>query len=293
MSSEPEPTVVTPELLRAWGLPDGGDSKYVRGQVLVVGGAARSPGAAMLSGAAALRVGAGRLTLAVARSVASQVAVALPECGVAALEETADGHVYGRAVGEHVSIDLRKADAVLIGPGLDDIDHAADLLETLSSDIRPETVTALDAFALGALTRRPTVREGFSGPLVLTPNKEEAARLLGHDIRDLAADTREAAERFGAVVSCYGYVADPRGSVWRIGTGASGLGTSGSGDVLAGAVAGFCARGVPPDRAAVWASYTHAVAGDRLSVRVGPMGYLASELLAELPRVLVEVGAQG
>jgi NAD(P)H-hydrate repair Nnr-like enzyme with NAD(P)H-hydrate dehydratase domain len=95
------------------------------------------------------------------------------------------------------------------------------------------------------------------------------------------------------VVSCYGYVADPEGLVWRIGTGASGLGTSGSGDVLSGAVAGFCARGVETARAAVWASYAHAASGDRLAVRVGPMGYLASELLGELPQVLVEVGAHG
>jgi ADP-dependent NAD(P)H-hydrate dehydratase len=291
MSSEPETVAVTPELLRDWGLPDGGGSKYDRGQVLVVGGAARSPGAALLAGTAALRVGAGRLSLAVARSVAVQVAVALPESGVASLEETADGHIDGRAIGEELFDDVRGADAVLVGPGLDDIDEAADLLQTLSGEVRADAVTVLDAFALGALSRRPSVRDGLAGSLVLTPNKEEAAHLLGRDIRDLTSDTRELAQRFRAVVCCYGIIADPQGVAWRIGTGASGLGTSGSGDVLAGAVAGFCARGVRPDRAAVWASYAHAVAGDRLAVRVGPLGYLARELLGELPRVLVEVGA--
>jgi ADP-dependent NAD(P)H-hydrate dehydratase len=293
MSSEPETLAVTPDLLRDWGLPDGGDSKYDRGQVLVIGGAARSPGAALLAGRAALRVGAGRLTLAVARSVAVDVAVALPESGVVALEETVDGHIDGWPIGEDLVDDVRKAKAVLIGPGLDDIEKAADLLETLSGEVRADAVTVVDAFALGALSSRPSARDGFSGPLVLTPNKEEAAQLLGRDIRDLASDTRELAERFRAVICCYGTIAHPQGAVWRIGTGASGLGTSGSGDVLAGAVAGFCARGVRPDRAAVWAGYAHAVAGDRLAVRVGPLGYLASELLGELPRVLVEVGAHG
>jgi hydroxyethylthiazole kinase-like uncharacterized protein yjeF len=244
----------------------------------------------MLAGVAALRVGAGRLTLAVAGSVAPQVGVAVRESGVVALDETADGHIDGPAAGSALSDDLAKADAVLIGPGLDDIDAAAELVRGLAGEIGAETVTVLDAFALGALSGSGTIRDDFSGPLVLTPNKAEAAHLLDRDIRDLATDTLEIAERFRAVVSCYGYIADSQGEVWRIGTGSSGLGTSGSGDVLAGAVAGFCARGVRPDRAAVWASYAHAVAGDRLAVRVGPMGYLAGELLGELPRVLVEAG---
>lgn len=52
---------------------------------------------------------------------------------------------------------------------------------------------------------------------------------------------------------------------------------------------GLCARGAEPAQAAVWASHAHAAAGDRLSVRVGPLGFLARELLDELPLILVEV----
>ncbi|MCU1405058.1 MAG: hypothetical protein JWQ43_1361, partial [Glaciihabitans sp.] len=83
----------------------------------------------------------------------------------------------------------------------------------------------------------------------------------------------------------------PDGNGWRMGTGTVGLGTSGSGDVLAGAVAGLCARGASPAQATVWATHVHAAAGDRLAVQVGPLGFLASELLGQLPRVLVEISA--
>ena len=62
----PEPELVTPELLRDWPLPAPGGSKKSRGQVVVVGGAARTPGGVVLSGLAALRVGAGHLQLALA-----------------------------------------------------------------------------------------------------------------------------------------------------------------------------------------------------------------------------------
>ena len=90
--SEPSvPAVVTPALLRDWPLPAVGSSKYGRGQVLVVGGARGTPGAAMLAALASLRAGAGRLTLGVADSVAVAVAVALPESGVLGLPETATG----------------------------------------------------------------------------------------------------------------------------------------------------------------------------------------------------------
>ena len=60
----PQAKAVTPALLRAWPLPDGGSGKDDRGSVLVIGGARKTPGAALLAGVAALRAGAGRLTLA-------------------------------------------------------------------------------------------------------------------------------------------------------------------------------------------------------------------------------------
>ncbi|WP_317231731.1 NAD(P)H-hydrate dehydratase [Clavibacter capsici] len=283
--------VVTPAGLRDWALPAATGSKYGRGQVVVVGGALRSPGAAMISGLAALRVGAGRLTLAVGASVASTVAVAVPESGVVPLPETADGHVRGDGIRDAAD-DIASADAVLVGPGLDDPDEAERMVALLPTIVGDDAVVVLDAFALGVL---PACREAaarLAGRLVLTPNSSEAARLLDREAGDdSVADAREIARGYAAVVSMSGVVAAPDGRAWTIGAGGSGLGTSGSGDVLGGAITGLCARGADPAQAAVWATHAHAAAGDRLAVQVGPLGYLASELLLELPRVLVELEA--
>jgi len=281
--------VITPDLLRDWPLPSAGDGKYSRGQVVVVGGAARTPGAAMLGALAALRVGAGRLTLSVAGSVAPHVAVALPEAGVVPLGETADGHVVGSSL-EAAAADLEGADAVLAGSGLDDADEAEALVRLLPDLVGDDTVVVLDAFALGVLPRCGDAVDRLRGRLVLTPNTSEAGRLLDRDVDDLASDLLEISARWEAVVACQSLVATPDGRLLRSGAGHPGLGTSGSGDVLAGAVAGLAARGATPAQAATWATHAHASAGDRLSVGVGPLGFLASELLAELPRVLVEVG---
>ena len=283
----PEP--ITPNALRQWPLPEPGAGKYGRGQVLVIGGAARTPGAAMLSALAALRVGAGRLTLAVASSVAAEVSVAVPESGVQPLEQDDAGHIALGAI-DAAADDAGSADAVLIGPGLDEPDGARDLVARIADVVGPETKVVLDAFALGVAADVADRLEPLRGRLVMTPNSGEAERLLGRDCDDDVADAREIAERFGAVVALSDVIAAPDGRVWVKGTGAGGLGTSGSGDVLSGVVVGLLARGADPAQAAAWASYVHAAAGDRLAVQVGPLGYLASELLTEIPRVLVELG---
>ena len=284
----PDPRVITPSVLREWALPKAGDSKYGRGQVVVLGGARRAPGAVMLAGLASLRVGAGRLTLGVAGSVSTQVAVAVPECGVVELGETASGSIRGDSV-DVAATDLASADAVVIGPGLDDPDECVALLESLPGFVSSEATLLLDAFALGVLPRVPAIVDEFADRLILTPNREEAGRLLDRDLHDDIADVREVASRYHAVVSCYGTIAAPDGAVWTIGSGNSGLGTSGSGDVLVGSIGGLAARGAKPLVAASWGTHLHAMSGDRLAARIAPLGYLASELLAELPLALREV----
>src|SRR4051812_49647986 len=86
---DPDPTAI--EEISAADLPPlppPGSGKRDRGDVLVIGGARKTPGAAALTGIAALRVGAGRLTVAVAESVAGAFAVSFPEAGVIGLPQT-------------------------------------------------------------------------------------------------------------------------------------------------------------------------------------------------------------
>lgn len=283
------PTVVTPHLLREWPLPAPGSSKASRGRVLVVGGARRTPGAALLAGRAALRVGAGVLTFAVAGSVAVQVGVAVPEAGTVGLAEDAAGSVTGEGL-DVLDADLANADAVLIGPGLDDADHAETLLRALLPRIPDEVPVTLDAYALGVLDRLGDAAAAVAGRLVLTPNHVEAHRLLGEDPEsDQEPDLAAVARRYGAVVYCQQTTVTPDGKRWEGSSGHGGLGTSGSGDVLAGAVCGLLARGASLEQAVCWAAHLHATAGDRLAIEVGPVGFLAGELVDRLPSVMAEL----
>jgi hydroxyethylthiazole kinase-like uncharacterized protein yjeF len=281
---------VTPRLLRDWPLPEVGGSKYSRGRVLVVGGAARTPGAVQLAGLAALRVGAGHLTLAVAAPAAVALAVATPEAGVIGLSADSDGSVRADDL-DRLAADLGSADAVVLGPGLDNPDLTAALVAAALPLVGPQTSLVLDAFALGVLPELPPLPAGLASRTVLTPNDGEAERLLGRPLGDdIDADVTEIAARSGAVVACHDVVAKPSGERWRVGVGHSGLATSGSGDVLAGALGGLLARGAEPAQASCWAKYLHASSGERLAAEVGRVGFLASELLQALPVVLSELG---
>lgn len=284
------PVEVTAISLRDWPLPKPEESRDARGRAVIVGGARRSPGAAMLAGVAALRVGAGRLTLVVADSVAVGVAVAIPEGGIVGLAETSSGHLRGTSI-QRAKATLADADAVLVGPGLDSAVETAALLDRLSRFVSDRAVVVLDAFAIGVLPAIPSVVTGLAGRLVLTPTVSEASRLLGRDYTDRVADVCEIAERYSAVVSCQGVVANTGGDCWRITPGNPGLGTSASGDVLGGVLVGLAARGATLSQAAVWATHLHAVAGDRLAARISPLGFLARELLDELPLAMREVEA--
>lgn len=285
------PTIITPHLLREWPLPDPGDSKGSRGRVLVVGGARRTPGAAQLAGRAALRVGAGVLTFAVAASVAVPVAVAIPEAGAVGLPENTAGSITGDGL-EVLDADLAGIDAMLIGPGLDDADLAEALLRNLLPRIPAAVPVVLDAYALGVLERLDDAVAAVAGRLVLTPNQAEAHRLLGEDPDgDDAPDLAAVARRYGAVVYCQQSMVNPAGDRWEGSSGHGGLGTSGSGDVLAGAICGLLARGASLEQAACWGAHLHATAGDRLAIEVGPLGFLAGELVDRLPSVMAELAS--
>lgn len=276
---------LTPAVLRDWPLPAPDGDKSTRGTVLVVGGSRTTPGAALLAGEAALRAGAGKLQIATAGSVAVTLAVRVPESMVVGLSETSTGAVVADPDDDLGDL-VASADVVLIGPGLVDEHEIAGLLDIVLA-AADETSLVVDALALRVLAENPDLLRGRTPLPVLTPNQSEGACLMGRDLTDdLDAETAELAERLGCVVSMFGHVADPDGSRWCDETAGSGLGTSGSGDVAAGVVAGLLARGAEPPQAAAWATHVHAAAGQRLSVERGRTAYLAREIVDGLAPAL-------
>ena len=300
MTRTPRAAKVTRALLRRIPLPrpdDRGD-KDSRGRVLAVGGSAETPGAILLAGVAALRAGAGKLQLATVKSAAAALGVAVPESLVVALVETRGGEIAGDAAGRTLAERAAPLDALLVGPGMSGDRGARALIRMLAHRLGDEAVLVLDAAAVTALRGDDDALLPLRGRAVLTPHAGEMATLLEMEKEDVeatpAACALAAAARFGAVVALKGpesWIAEPDGTLYHYSGGSVGLATSGSGDTLAGIVAGLAARGTPPAHAAVWAAYLHGEAGELLARRVGPIGYLARELLNEVPGLMRRLAA--
>lgn len=294
----PAPTRIDAAWLRAHPLPLHGEGtdKNSRGHVVAIGGSRQVPGGLLLTGEAALRAGAGKIQLATVASCALGLGIALPEAGVIALGETGEGEIdAGEIAGLRES--LERCDSVVVGPGMTSTDRACALIDALLRGLLGQQNLLLDAVAIHATRGREQALCAYRGALILTPNPDELASLLGCDDARIADDptgcARAAAERLGAVTVCKGsetFVAAPDGALLHYGGGGTGLATGGSGDVLAGIIAALTARGAEPLTAAAWGVWLHGEAGRRLAKDVGPIGFLARELLPLVPGLMREPG---
>jgi len=284
LQSRPVDAPLDRAFLRDWPLPSDEDGeKRDRGTVLVVGGSERTPGAVLLAGTAALRIGAGRLQIATAREVTTAVAVAMPEALVVPLDVTVDDPL-GDLVDE--------ADAVVVGPGLVDIETATELLMMVLNQARPDAVIVIDALAARALPRVRSHVSARPNRLLITVNRQELDFLLDGRQGDVRPE-RIVAEDYGLTVVSFGCVASPDGRTWTDEVSVLGLGTSGAGDVLAGAAGGAGARCHDAVQAACWAALCHRVAATRLAETVVPIGYLARQVADEIAPALAELARPG
>lgn len=264
--------------------------KNARGRVLVVGGCSMVPGGVRLTAEAALRAGAGKVRIATVGSTAMMIGVLMPEVAVLPLAADPKGEID--AARASLKAEVAKTDCLVLGPAMSCADQASALVGKLM-DAAGETALVLDAAALMAICDHAGRLRKRHSPAVLTPHIGEIAALLqvAAEVveRDRAAAVCQCAGQFGAVVVLKGavtLVATPEDELFSYSGGNVGLATGGSGDVMAGIAAALLARGAEPLQAALWSVWLHGEAGRRCAEAIGPLGYLASELLGFIPRVM-------
>ncbi|WP_375462160.1 NAD(P)H-hydrate dehydratase [uncultured Enterovirga sp.] len=295
-----KPITVDGALLRSMPLPEPGDGggKEERGRVLVVGGSRELPGAVLLAGTAALRAGAGKLQIGAPASLGIPLGLAVPEAMAAGLAENESGSLAVEAAERIVELG-NKCRAVLIGPGLDEDDDTERLTRAVLEGLDGPPIV-LDA---ASMMRIASCREALArqaGRLLITPHTGEMAGILDIDKEEIEADPAatalRAARDLGIIVVLKGscsFIATPDGQRWSCSHGNVGLATSGSGDTLAGFMTGLLGRGAEPVQAALWSVFLHGEAGNRLARSVGPLGYLARELLREIPGIMADLRHDG
>ena len=255
-----------------WPKPD--THKVERGRLVVVGGDASHTGAARMSARAGLRIGAGLVTLASPPDALAINATALQAVMVRAFGSDVELHALAEA-----------ADAAVIGP-------AAGVGPATAANVRALARTGaalvVDADALTVFRDDPgALFAHLDRDDVLTPHPGEFERVfpgLLHACPERITAARRAARRAGCVVLLKGgdtVVAAPDGRAAVSGVTAPWLATAGSGDVLAGLIAGLLAQGMDSWEAACAAVWIHAEAG-----RAHGPGLIAEDLPDLVPPIL-------
>ena len=274
-----------------------GDHKGSFGRVLIVGGSRNYVGAPVLAARGAARIGAGLVTLATPASISGRVATMMPEATHRPIRE--GGHPDDAGLEDSPTVaELADASgAMLVGPGLGLGAGARGLVEEVFR--RPGSAhfgpIVLDADALNALAERDGWHVGLASPATVTPHPGEMARLTGMTVAEIQ-DDRVGAARNGAakwavtvvLKGAFTVVAEPDGRVAINPSALPVLGSAGTGDVLAGAITGLLAQGVPPYEAACAAVYLHCAAGMLAARSNGDptAGLLAGEVAENLPAAM-------
>lgn len=252
-----------------------GQHKYHHGHVLILGGAVMT-GAARMAARSAQRVGTGLVTLATPPEARAIYATNMDSVLIHPLAEAED---WLQAVKDP------KRSAVLLGPGAG---ASALLREQIETALQTQKPCLLDADALTSFAEEPQrLFAMLHKRCVLTPHTGEFARLFGAMTDDKLNATRKAAQRSGAVVLLKGadtVIAAPDGPAVINANAPSWLATGGSGDVLAGMIAGFLAQGLDTFAAACIGAWLHGSAAQSF----GP-GMIAEDLIEALPKALAAV----
>lgn len=246
-------------------------------------------GAPLLAGMAALRVGAGLVTIASQETTARQLEKRVKEIMTLALPTYNQAEEAAGAVLKFVH--ARKVTSLVIGPGL--APSAGALVQSLTTQLSLPIV--LDAGALAAFDGHLELLQkatAHNPGVIITPHSGEFDRLANVTFNE-DHRRRQYAQQFAAqyrltvvLKGRHTLVAHPDGSSYVNQTGNPGLATAGTGDVLAGVIAGLLAQKFEPGQAAEIGVYLHGLAGDLAAADKTEAGLIASDLIDLLPAAL-------
>lgn len=286
--------LITTETVQSILLPrDERAHKGMYGKLLNIAGSQSVVGPAMISTLAAMRIGAGYTNLATTKDIAIMVAPHLMEATTTPLPQTDLGMISVAAF-DKIDELLSKSTACLLGCGLGSGDDSVKLVEHVIKNANCHIV--LDSDALNVISKNVDILKLAKKQIMITPHVGQMAKLvklpLTDTINNFADISLEFATKYGVIVvmkSDNTHVVTPTEKIYRNETGNSGLAKTGSGDMLAGIIAGLITQGVTPENAAICGTYINGLTAEWLQETHSTYSMLTRDLIDIIPAVLKDL----
>ena len=280
-------------------------NKGTYGKVLVIAGSSGMYGASYLAATAAFRVGAGLVKIITHKENRELIYKMLPEAMVEFYDNEEDLDELA------IRKDIEWADSVLIGPGIGSSLVAKKLVTmVLKESKKQDKYIVIDADGLNIISSDITLTESFYDKVIITPHIGEASRLMMQKTSDIARNIVKSAMEYSSKYNINVVLKDSTTVILGIEsfgdkcnnrayvniTGNAGMATAGSGDVLAGIIAGIVAGGMDKEfvkdnlpKAIGIAVYIHGMAGDLAAEQKSQTSMLATDVLDMIAKVFCTV----
>ncbi len=259
------------------------------GKVLSVCGSKKYPGAAFFAASGAVRIGAGLVTCAFPDAAYPAIAPKLNEPIMMPLPCCEEGFLVRGALDSLIPA-AEKSDCMLVGCGLGNTLGTSSVVDELLNATSCQTV--IDADGINIISANINMLEAVRGRAIITPHPGEMARLLRLSIEQVQSNrillAKAVAKQFGIIVVLKGAntVVSDGEQVYVNRTGNAGMARGGSGDLLAGIIAGLVAQGYSLMQAAVTGVYIHGACGDVAAKAISETGMTPTDMIKILPRLL-------
>jgi ADP-dependent NAD(P)H-hydrate dehydratase / NAD(P)H-hydrate epimerase len=253
----------------------------------VIAGSPGKTGAAALTSLSAMRTGAGLVTLGIPAGLNPVLESQVREVMTLPLSETEDGLLHESSE-QTILAFLKNKKCLAIGPGLGTALRTRTLFFKILQNQKIPAV--IDADGITMIAENKNILNSLKQPVILTPHPGEMARLMNVTPSEIQKDRIAAARAFALeyhvhlVLKGAGTViAHPDGTVYINPTGNPGMASGGMGDVLTGMIAGLLTQGYSPEAATYLGVWLHGSAADSLIQKKGVIGFLASDVMEEIP----------
>lgn len=258
------------------------------GHLFIIGGSPGLTGAVCLSGISALKSGCGLVTIGIPEGLNNIIEIKLTEVMSLPLPETEDHYFSLRAFDKAIEFIEKKADSVLIGPGISLHSETKKFVKKIIPEIKKPVV--IDADALKIISEELELLKFLDKP-ILTPHPGEMSYLTGMKINEIQKEREKVAEdfakKYNVIVVLKGYrtvVTDGERTYINL-TGNPGMAKGGSGDVLSGIIGGLLAQEEDKFISAKYGVLIHGLAGDIAVKEKGEISLIPSDIIEKLPVV--------